>query len=152
MFVSANALEHGTHGASLPPTEIQSMVKTKKPTSARRVAEHAKQQRAVGLCRLSVWVPQARRPELLRIAMQMRAEGGCPLPDDSKPDTPPIRIPVPTVEKPAPGTVSIRSNADEIWLHMLLRENGGEWHGQSKVWTLRRDVAQRLGLQSRFVR
>ncbi len=128
------------------------MAKPRDPDTAKRVAEHTKRQKEDGLCRLSVWVPQARRVELLRIAMQMRADGGCPLPQDSKPDTPPIRIPTPTVEKPTSPTVSIRSSRDEIWLHLLLRENGGEWHGQSKVWTIRLDVAQRLGLQSRFVR
>lgn len=122
------------------------------PDTAQRVARHSRNRNAEGLCRLSVWVPQARRVELLRIAMQMRADDGCPLPQDSKPATPPVQIPTPSIEKPTPGTVSIRAGRDEVWLHMLLTANGGEWHGKAQVWTIRLDIAKRLGLQSRFVR
>jgi len=128
------------------------MAKSETTDVAQRVFRHSQNRQAEGLCRLSIWVPQTRRAELLRIAMQMRADDGCPLPQDSKPDMPPIRIPKPTVEKPTPDTVCIRATRDEIWLHMLLRANGGEWHGKDQVWTLRLDVARQLGLQTRFVR
>ena len=52
---------------------------------AQRVAEHASTQRARGLVRSSVWIPDEARGRLARYAAQLRAEAGVPLPTDPPP-------------------------------------------------------------------
>jgi len=54
-------------------------------SSAERVATHARRQRASGLVRVSVWVPNQQSQEIQRIARQMRVEAKAMLPGDHQP-------------------------------------------------------------------
>jgi hypothetical protein len=65
------------------PTELGAELGTTR-SSAERVATHARRQRASGLIRVSVWVPNQQSQEIHRIAWQMRVQANATLPSDHR--------------------------------------------------------------------
>jgi hypothetical protein len=65
------------------PAELGAELGTTR-SSAERVATHARRQRASGLVRVSVWVPNQQSQEIQRIARQMRVQAKATLPGDHR--------------------------------------------------------------------
>ena len=67
--------------------------------------------------------------------------------------TPVVQVPVVEIpELPPPGYAWVQSAAGEILMHKMLRANGAEWFGRKKLWRIRSDLVEPLGLRDRVVR
>jgi hypothetical protein len=54
---------------------------------------------------------------------------------------------------PRPGTkVSVRIQYEEASLRGKIKDAGGKWDGKAKVWRIRYDKANELGLRDRIIR
>jgi len=119
-------------------------------SSAGRVKELFQRRLDAGLSQVRVWVPKKRREEIQHLAWQMRVKDKIALRVDCLPERPDIEIPTVAIERPESPLVEIKSSSEEVWLHKLLRVNGGEWDGGKKVWLVRQDVVKALGLGPRM--
>jgi len=102
---------------------------------AERVARHRDEQRKRGLKLMKVWVPEEDAGRLKEAAKKMRAEAGLPLPEDNSP--------------PFPGWAYLRIGREEEELQKRLRSHGARWLKDAKVWRLRTDLVDELGLSGR---
>ena len=67
--------------------------------------------------------------------------------------TPPVRVPkVEIPDLPPPGYAWIEVERDELAMRKLLKANGAEWFGKDKLWRIRSDLVEPLGLQNRIAR
>lgn len=112
-------------------------------------AQHASSQRRQGLKRVSVWVPEGDTERLKDIAAALRTEAGKPLPDDGSPRPRAVQVPIVEPRYPDPERVWIQVGPDELGTHMLLKANGGVWHGQKQLWSVRAHLPAQLGLLGR---
>lgn len=99
--------------------------------------------------RVSVWVPTDKAKQLRGIATMWRRQAE--LDDGVTSPTPPVRVPIVEIpDLPPPGYAWIKSSADEVLMHKLLRANGAQWCGQQKLWRIRSDLVEPLGLCNRI--
>lgn len=104
-----------------------------------------------GEVRVSVWVPADKARHLRDIATMWRRQAE--LADGLTSPTPVVQVPVVEIpELPPPGYAWVQSAAGEILMHKILRANGAEWFGRKKLWRIRSDLVELLGLQDRVVR
>lgn len=104
-----------------------------------------------GEVRVSVWVPADKAKQLRDIATMWRRQAE--LADGLTSRRPPVRVPrVEIPDLPPPGYAWIKSSEDEVLMHKILHANGAEWFGRKKLWRIRSDLVEPLGLQSRVAR
>jgi len=125
------------------------MQKESKKAVAKRVRQHTERQRRTGLRRVTVWIPETDTERLKDIAAYLRSKAGLQMPTDGKPQPKRIEIPIIEPRHQPSGTTFLEIGPEELGLHMLLRANGGVWHGQRKIWEVPICLPGRLGLESR---
>ena len=104
-----------------------------------------------GEVRVSVWVPADKARQLRDIATMWRRQAE--LADGLTSPTPTVQVPVVEIpELPPPGYAWVQSDSGEILMHKMLRANGAEWFGRKKLWRIRSDLVEPLGLRDRVVR
>ena len=104
-----------------------------------------------GEVRVSVWVPADKAQQLRDIATMWRRQAE--LADGLTSPTPVVQVPVVEIpELPPPGYAWVQSAASEVLMHKILSANGAEWFGRQKLWRIRSDLVEPLGLQDRVVR
>lgn len=105
-----------------------------------------------GEVRVSTWVPKDKAKQLRDIASMWRREA-----EIRDGETRPARLDIPKIDIPdypldEVEILSLEIGQEEVALQKLIKHNGGEWDGRRKLWHLRADLVEPLGLQSRVVR
>lgn len=103
---------------------------------AERVARHHEAQRKRGLRLVKVWVPESSTKELQGVAKQMRAKAGVPLPADGS--------------EVFPGWAYVRVERHEKKLQNQIRQQGGRWLTNTRLWQIRADQVDKLNLRHRL--
>ncbi len=149
-------VEHDGRNARLPVSwpgnqiALGEMIQEDPEEVAERQRNYKQRRRERGEVRVSVWVPATYAQRLRDIAAMWRSEAEI---EDGKTRTPKIEIPkVEIPEHPPPRWAWLELGREEIALHKMLNANGGEWHGQRKLWRIRSDLVEPLGLRNRVVK